>query len=131
MILGGISADWVDATRDGKQVVYVSYPQGDLWKSNADGTNRVQLTFGPVKPVLPRWSPDSQTILFFEFPNGPDKPGKMYEIPASGGTPRELIPDDRQNEQDATWSADGKQIAFPGDANDANVRSTRAGRSRF
>ncbi len=125
LYLGGISADWVDATRDGKQVVYVSYPQGDLWKSNADGTNRVQLTFGPVKPVLPRWSPDSQTILFFEFPNGPDKPGKMYEIPASGGTPRELIPDDRQNEQDATWSADGKQIAFAGDANDANA-STRA-----
>ena len=45
LFLGGISADWVDASRDGKQVVYVSYPQGDLWKSNADGTNRVQLTF--------------------------------------------------------------------------------------
>ena len=76
--LGGISADWIDASRDGKQVVYVSYPQGDLWKSNVDGTNRVQLTFGPIKPVLPRWSPDSQTILFFEFPDGPNKPGKMY-----------------------------------------------------
>jgi serine/threonine protein kinase/Tol biopolymer transport system component len=121
--LGGISADWIDASRDGKQVVYVSYPQGDLWKSNADGLDRVQLTFGPIKPVLPRWSPDGQTILFFEFPNGPNKPGKMYEIPASGGTPRELIPDDKQNEQDATWSADGKQIAFAGDANDAIVRN--------
>ena len=43
----------------------------------------------------------------------------MYDIPASGGTPRELIADDRQNEQDATWSADGKRIAFAGDANDA------------
>ncbi|MGA7243244.1 MAG: protein kinase [Terracidiphilus sp.] len=121
--LGGISADWIDASRDGKQVVYVSYPQGDLWKSNVDGTNRVQLTFGPIKPVLPRWSPDSQTILFFEFPDGPNKPGKMFEIPASGGTPHELIPDDRQNEQDATWSADGKRIAFAGDANDAMERS--------
>ncbi len=40
LFLGGISADWVDASRDGKQVVYVSYPQGDLWKSNADGANR-------------------------------------------------------------------------------------------
>ncbi len=122
--LGGISADWVDASRDGRQVVYVSYPQGDLWKSNLDGTNRVQLTFSPTKPVLPRWSPDGQTILFFEFPNGPGKPGKMYEIPASGGTPHELIPDDKQNEQDATWSADGKRIAFAGDANDAIVRNS-------
>ena len=124
LFLGGISADWIDASRDKKQVVYVSYPQGDLWKSNADGSNRVQLTFGPVKPVLPRWSPDSQTILFFEFPNGPSKPGKMYEIPASGGTPHELIPDDKQNEQDATWSADGKRIAFAGDANDAIVQNS-------
>ena len=122
--LGGISADWVDASRDGKQVVYVSYPQGDLWKSNGDGSNRVQLTFAPIKPVLPRWSPDSQTILFFEFPNGPNKPGKMYEVPASGGTPHELIPDDKLNEQDATWSADGKQIAFAGDANDAIARNS-------
>jgi serine/threonine protein kinase/Tol biopolymer transport system component len=122
--LGGISADWIESSRDGKQVVYVSYPQGDLWKSSADGSNRVQLTFGPIKPVLPRWSPDNQTILFFEFPNGPNKPGKIYEIPASGGTPRELIPDDKQNEQDATWSVDGKQIAFAGDANDAIVRNS-------
>ncbi len=124
LFLGGISADWVDASHDGKQVVYVSYPQGDLWRSNADGANRVQLTFAPVKPVLPRWSPDGHTILFFDFPGGPDKPGKMYEIPAVGGTPRELIPDDKQNEQDATWSADGKQIAYAGDANDAIVRSS-------
>ena len=124
LFLGGISADWVDASRDGKQVAYVSYPQGDLWKSNADGTNRVQLTFPPVKPVLPRWSPDGQTILFFDFPSGQTKPGKMYEIPAAGGTPRESIPDDKQNEQDATWSADGKQIAYAGDANDAIVRNS-------
>jgi Tol biopolymer transport system component len=122
--LGGISADWIDASRDGKQVVYVSYPQGDLWKSNVDGSNRVQLTFSPIKPVLPRWSPDGQTILFFEFPNGPTKPGKMYKIPASGGTPHALMPDDKQNEQDATWSADGKQIAYAGDANDAILRNS-------
>jgi Tol biopolymer transport system component len=48
----------------------------------------------------------------------------MYEIPASGGTPREVLPDDKQNEQDATWSADGKRIALAGDANDAIVRNS-------
>jgi Tol biopolymer transport system component len=117
--LGGISADWIDASRDGKQVVYVSYPQGDLWKSNTDGTERVQLTFAPVKPVLPRWSPDGNTILFFEFPNGLNHPGKMFQISASGGTPRELIPEDKQNEQDANWSPDGTRIMFAGDASDA------------
>jgi len=120
LFMGGISADWMEASRDGKQVVYVSYPQGDLWKSNADGTDRVQLTFAPARPVLPRWSPSGQTILFFEFPGGPNHPGKMYEIPAAGGAPHPLLPNDNQNEQDPTWSADGKRIAFGGDANDAN-----------
>ena len=120
LFMGGISADWMEASRDGKQVLYVSYPQGDLWKSDANGTDRVQLTFAPLKPVLPRWSPDGQTILFFEFPGGPNHPGKMYEIPAAGGSPHELLPNHNQNEQDPTWSADGKRIAFGGDANDAN-----------
>jgi Tol biopolymer transport system component len=124
--LGGISADWVEASRDGKQVLYVSYPQGDLWRSNADGSDRVQLTFDPVKPVLPRWSPDGQRILFFDFPAGPDRPGKIYELPARGGTPRVLLPDDKQNEQDPTWSADGKRIAYSGDANDAATGNTPA-----
>jgi Tol biopolymer transport system component len=120
LFLGGISADWMDASRDGKHVVYVSYPQGDLWKSNIDGTNRVQLTFGPIKPVLPRWSPDGQTILFFEFPVGPNHPGKIYQMPSGGGAPRELLPSDALNELDPTWSADGKRVAFGGDANDAS-----------
>ena len=121
LFLGGISADWMEVSHDGKKVVYVSYPQGDLWVSNIDGTGRVQLTFGAVKPVLPRWSPDGQTILFFDFPSGPNRPGKMYEIPSGGGSWRALLPNDPQNEQDPTWSADGKQIAFGGDANDANA----------
>ena len=116
---GGISADWIEASRDGKQIAYVSYPQGDLWKSNMDGTGRVQLTFAPVHPVLPRWSPDGTTIAFFEFPEGSDHPGKSFGISADGGTPRELMPGVKGNQQDPGWSADGKKIVFRGDANDA------------
>jgi len=42
-------------------------------------------------------------------------------MPAAGGAPRELLPSDPQNEQDPTWSSDGKRIAFGNDANDANA----------
>jgi len=116
---GGISADWIDTSRDGKQIAYVSYPQGDLWKSNVDGTGRVQLTFAPANPVLPRWSPDGKEIAFFEFPAGQNRPGKVFVESADGGTPRELMPGATKNQQDPSWSADGKKIVFAGDANDA------------
>ncbi len=124
--LGGVSADWIDFSRDGKRIAFVSYPQGDLWKSNADGTDRIQLTFAPLQPVLPRWSPDGTKIMFFEFPAGPSHPGKIYTISADGGTPQELIPADKRNEQDPTWSSDGTKIAFAGDANDAAASNAAA-----
>ncbi|HEX4064382.1 MAG TPA: protein kinase [Acidobacteriaceae bacterium] len=117
--LGGISAEWVDVSRDGQWVTYVSYPEGMLWKSRVDGSDALQLTFTPLRPVLPRWSPDGKTIAFFEFPVSATHPGHMYVVSADGGSPRALIPTDPHNEQDPTWSPDGNKIVFAGDANDA------------
>ncbi len=116
---GGISAEWLDVSRDGKQVAFVSYPQGDLWRSKADGTGRVQLTFGSLRPVLPCWSPDGKSIVFFQFPEGPSRPGHIFQIASDGGTPKELMPNDRHNQQDPSWSPDGKKFVFAGDAGDA------------
>jgi Tol biopolymer transport system component len=56
--LGGISADFLAFSKDGQWVAYVSYPEGTLWRSKADGSERLQLTFGPGNPIMPRWSPD-------------------------------------------------------------------------
>jgi len=41
--LGGISAEFLDFTRDGKYLVYVTYPEGVMWKANRDGTGLMQL----------------------------------------------------------------------------------------
>jgi serine/threonine protein kinase/Tol biopolymer transport system component len=117
--LGGVSAEYVAFSKDGQWVAYVTYPEGSLWKAKADGSERLQLTFPPFKPVLPRWSPDGNTIVFFEFPVSSSRPARIYELPSAGGSPRPLMPDDPRNQQDPNWSPDGNRIVFAGDATDA------------
>ena len=64
--LGGISAQGVVFSNDGKSIAYVSYPEGILWKANRDGSNPLQLTDPPMEAFLPRWSPDSTQIVFYD-----------------------------------------------------------------
>jgi eukaryotic-like serine/threonine-protein kinase len=41
--LSGISADSVNFSRDGQWVTYVSFPEGTLWRSKSDGSQRTHL----------------------------------------------------------------------------------------
>jgi Tol biopolymer transport system component len=119
--LNGISAEYLDFSKDGQWVAYVSYPEAALWRSKVDGTQRLQLTFPPLAAVLPRWSPDGKSIVFFEFPRSFKEPARILEVSPDGGTPHELMPNDPHNQQDPNWSPDGNKIVFAGDANDAAV----------
>jgi len=118
--LGGISAEFVDFAKDGQWVAYVSYREGTLWRSKVDGSERMQLTYPPLYPVLPRWSPDGKKIIFFEFARSAEKPARMYEISAEGGSPRELLPQDLAQQLDPNWSPDGSKIIFAGESNNAS-----------
>jgi Tol biopolymer transport system component len=107
--LSGISAACVNFSRDKQRVTYVSYPEGNLWQSNADGSQRQQLTFAPMTVILPRWSPDGGNIAFMgQLPN---KPWQIYVIPAGGG-PAKLTAGGTLNFADETWSPDGNSIIF-------------------
>ena len=109
-LLGGISAEFVDFSRDGQWVTYVSYPEGTLWRSKVDGSERLQLTYPPLYALVPRWSPDGKTIVFFDV--AANKPSKIYEVSREGGSPRPMMPDYPGNQLDPNWSPDGTKLVF-------------------
>lgn len=108
--LSGLSADSVRFSRDGNWVAYSAFPGASLWKSSADGSQRIQLTFPPLAALLPSWSPDGKQIVFYGI--SPGQNAKMFIVSADGGTPRELIADDSELKFDADWSSDGARIVF-------------------
>ena len=107
--LSGISAEGVETSRDGQWLAYTLFPEGTLWRSNITGTERVQLTFPPMRAFLPRWSPDGKQIAFIGTVAGDH--WTTYVIPAQGGVARQMIPGNDET-ADATWTSDNKSIVF-------------------
>ena len=107
--LSGISADGVNFSRDGQWVTYTSYPEGSLWRSKADGSERLQLTFPPAQVGLPRWSPDGKQIVFTNVRRGSGV--KTFLVSAEGGAPQQLTAEGR-NEGDPNWSPDGNMLVY-------------------
>jgi serine/threonine protein kinase/Tol biopolymer transport system component len=109
--LGGISADLVTFSKDGRSVAYISYPDGILWRANKDGTERVQLSTSPLRPESVSWSPDGSQIVFMSQADK-HQIENAYIVSSHGGAPRRLLPDDTGSETDPSWSPDGRQIVF-------------------
>jgi Tol biopolymer transport system component/DNA-binding winged helix-turn-helix (wHTH) protein len=107
--LGGISAESVAFSSDGKSVAYVSFPEGVLWKANSDGSNPVQLTDPPLHAEGPQWSPDSAQILFIDV-SSPFC--EMYVVSPNGGSPRRLLPNALHKQDAPSWSSDGRRVVF-------------------
>jgi eukaryotic-like serine/threonine-protein kinase len=108
--LSGISADGVSFSKDGQWVAYTAYPESTLWRSKADGSHRLQLTYPPMTALLPRWSPDGKQLAFYELVPGHN--AKLRTVSVDGGTPAEQIPDDPEDKYDPSWSLDGTKILF-------------------
>jgi Tol biopolymer transport system component/DNA-binding winged helix-turn-helix (wHTH) protein len=107
--LPGLSAGPVDFSLDRKWIAYVSYPDMTLWRSRVDGSDKMQLTFSPVRAYEPRWSPDGSQIVFMDVRF--DSPSKICMLSSSGGSP-EVLTQGNTYEADATWTPDGKSIVF-------------------
>lgn len=117
--LPGLSANDLAFSRDGSKLAYVSAPEGAVWESKADGTDRHELTFPPMQASLPRWSPDGTQIAFAA--REPGKPEKIYVLPIAAGVPQQVTtgPDD---DGDPSWSPDGNALAYAG-SDPANAES--------
>ncbi len=111
--LNGISAIGVHFSKDGRWITYSQYPDLTLWRSKIDGSDRMQLTFAPMKTFMPRWSPDGKQIVFI----GITVQGRHnYLVAADGtGTPQLIrgVPSEA-GETDPDWSPDGNSLVFSG-----------------
>jgi eukaryotic-like serine/threonine-protein kinase len=95
---------------DGRRVAFTSSRSGalEIWVSDRDGDNAVQLTTMEAVPGFPRWSPDGQTVAFHTNPEGH---GDVYAIPAAGGKLRNLTAHPA-NDAFPSFSHDGRWIYF-------------------
>jgi Tol biopolymer transport system component len=107
--MDGISAEFVDFSRDGQWVTYVDYPEGTLWRSRVDGTQRLQLTFPPLRAAVPKWSPDGRQIAFYAI--GGVAQQQLYLIAASGGDPKPASLHGG-GEMQPSWSPDGTELMY-------------------
>jgi YVTN family beta-propeller protein len=82
----------------------------DIWVMNADGSNQRQLTSG-LSAWAPHWSPDGQWLSLTGVVS-PTSRETILLVPASGGTPIDLINDPASDNFEAAWSSTGDEIAF-------------------
>jgi WD40 repeat protein len=107
--LAGISAQGVSFSADGTWMAYVTFPQGELWRSRIDGSEPLQLTFSPLIVHDPHWSPDGKQIAYSGL-----KPGghwQIYLASPDGSASQRLLPNSVVG-MDPTWSPDGSSILF-------------------
>jgi Tol biopolymer transport system component/tRNA A-37 threonylcarbamoyl transferase component Bud32 len=108
--LGGPSAEHLAVSKDGAWIAYTAFPERTLWRSRADGSERLQLTFPPAWAAMPRWSPDGRQIAYFSGTSPTS--ARIFVVSADGGAPRRAVPGLEGTQADPTWSADGKRLAF-------------------
>jgi len=108
---GGVSGRDLEFSKDGKWIAYASVPDGSLWRSAVDGSQRLQLTSPPFGAVLPHWSPDGRQIA---FSGGSAFPVRVYVVSVDGGALKQVTNGEsgKEGDMDPSWSPDGASIAF-------------------
>jgi Tol biopolymer transport system component/DNA-binding winged helix-turn-helix (wHTH) protein len=108
----GISGTQLEFSRDGKWVAYVSAPDESLWRSAADGSQRLQFTSHSLQASTPHWSPDGKRIAFSGAREGGG--GRIYAVSVDGSGLKQVTNGEggKGGDVDPSWSADGASLAF-------------------
>ncbi|HEV2396404.1 MAG TPA: protein kinase [Candidatus Sulfotelmatobacter sp.] len=107
--LNGISGAYVSFSRDGQWVAYVTWPEGDLWRSRINGSDKLQLTTTPMSVDSVEWSPDGTQIAFTA--SLPNQKQHMFLASASSGQLRQ-VSDGEFYMRNGGWSPDGNSLVF-------------------
>ncbi len=112
-----------EVARDGRRIVLQRSPtpllgdgdQSEVWVTDADGGNAVELTHNRVTEEVAQLSPDDASVLFTCGCNAQFQTyyqSRIFVEPATGGEARVLFGDFPYEVGRAHWSKDGKSIYF-------------------
>jgi len=115
---------------DGKRLAYFSNLKGvereNIWVTDADGSNSVQVVQDRRINVFPQWVPDNQHLVYIS--RSQVAPGLNYDyrsVPVSGGAPRTLFKDAKDLHFDV--GPDGRVLfrSFKGDVQAFDPRDNK------
>jgi Tol biopolymer transport system component len=81
----------------------------DIYTSNPDGSNEVNVTNSPQKEFAPAWSPDGRMIAYIRLPER-----MLFVMNADGTNVRALTPVSTGPLNKPSWSPDGRRLAYIG-----------------
>jgi Tol biopolymer transport system component len=102
--MGGIPAEDVVFSKDAKWAAYRSFPDGILWRSRVDGSDRLQLSYSRVGESI-SFTPDGNSVTY-------DANGNINTVSIDGGNPKVILKGG--DAFLANWSPDGSKLAYAG-----------------
>ena len=108
---------------DGSQLTWYSYDSSywyrRIWKMNADGSYKAQLTFGDVVDQVGDWSPDGTQLVFQRWGLRGIDAFDLMVMDSDGSNVRQIT-SSGPSHQNPSWSHNGSRIAYDYNAGTLN-----------